>query len=162
MSVFSDDFRDAIVELRDELTTDLVSGGLMFREEAVLMATATYASADPALGTPGTETIAYTEITPRPKFTRRDQWRSIGGVATKIGDAVAVVSRSITRAQLEDASWFAIGRSGVTLEDGGFIITEDGTYIVADGSDPERYTIVQGEIKQGPFDWTVVLRRENQ
>ena len=54
----------------------------------------------------------------------------------KIGDAVAVISRSITRAALEGASWFLYGT--------------------------ERYVLVPGEIKMGAFFWTVVLRRDFQ
>lgn len=163
MSTYSDDFRQEMVDLKDELTDDLVSGGLIFREDAVMMATATFASADDALGEPGTSTVVYTEITPRPKFDKRDQWRTRGGAAVKVGDAVARVSRSITLSEIESASWFGLGVAGLGVEDGtGFVLNEDGSFILVDGYPRETYTLVQGEVKRGALEWTIVLKREAQ
>ena len=136
MSEFSDAFRLERVALKDGIVTELVTDWLLPREDVVSRVVASYSGADAALGVTGTQSIVTTEITPRPKLEIRDQWRSVNGVATKIGDVKATITRTITSAQLTGASWFTIGSV--------------------------RYTIVQGETKRGPYEWTVVLKREAQ
>ena len=161
MSTFSDEFREEMVSLKDEVLTDLITDGIVFNEDAVLMAVASYTGEDTALGVPGTQTIVYTEIEPRPKLKRRDVYRNIGGVPMKVGDAVVEVSRSVALSDIESASWFDIGVARLSVEDGtGFIRTEDGAYLVDEAHAPIRYTIVEGEIRRGALAWTVVLKRE--
>lgn len=163
MSEYNDSLRLDILGVKDELTTDLAADGILFREDSLVMATATYTGADPALGVGGTESITYVEMLPRPKFTRRDVFRTVNGIPMKVGDAVAEVSRAVTREQIESASWFATGTALVQLEDGsGYLRDEGGGYVLGETHDPERFVLVPGEIKQGALTWKVTLRRDFQ
>lgn len=139
MSVYDDGFRAEMVALHDELLTDFQADGLVFAEHEVKLATVTAVTgANPDQGTPGTTTVAYAVIAPRPAVNLRAQWRSRDGIAVQVGDALVKVSRVYSRAALTGAAWWTI--------------------------DGERYTLVEGELREEPngLTWAAILKREAQ
>ncbi len=133
MSAYDDSTRLAIQAMRDADISAAEGIGMVFTENLVRLAVATMTGADVAADDPGTATIAYTTIAPRPTVDLRDQFRNRGGITTRVGDALLSVTRTITRAQLLAASWIDI--------------------------DGEKFTIVAGELRREAFGWSVVVKR---
>jgi hypothetical protein len=133
MSAYDDSTRLAILAIQDANLLASESIGLMFSESVVQIAVATMAGADKLAGIPGTQTVAYTVIAPRPLVDLRDQFRTRAGITQHVGDALLMITRAITRAQLLAASWIEI--------------------------DGEKFTIVAGELRREAFDWSMVVKR---
>lgn len=131
-----DTFRQELVGILDEVTTELQEEGIIFAEHRVRFATVTRTGEDRAAGEPGTLTPAYTEPSPRPKVDKRTQWRTVDGAARVVGDALLKISRSVAEATIRDAAWIEI--------------------------DGEKYTLVAGYLKQTPLFWLAVVKRLQQ
>jgi hypothetical protein len=132
----SDDFRLEMLALQDEILTDLTADGLTMREYEVKLVTQATFAADPdsgALGTPAAP-VSLT-LTPRPKVDLARQVRNRGGVPQEVGQAVMEVSRgACSRDALVHATWVDVAG--------------------------DRYKINQGELREEPLIFKVILQRE--
>lgn len=138
--IYDDSFRSDMVGVIGEVLTDAQSAGILLREKAVRLAAVTRTGADPAAGEPGTETVTYTALSPRPKVDLRDQWRWRDGAQVRVGDAaLKILKKPGALAALLAAPFIEIG--GETAGTG------------------TRYTLVAGQIKETPFFLTVILSR---
>lgn len=138
--LYDDSFRADMVGVIGEVLEDSQAAGVLFREKAVRLATVTVTGADPAAGEPGTETITYVALSPRPKVDARDQWRWRDGAQVRVGDAaLKILKEGGTLAALLAASFIEVG--GETAGTG------------------TRYTLVAGQVKEAPFFLTVILSR---
>lgn len=133
MSTYSDATRLAILSIQDANAVAAEAVGIAFTENIVTLAVATMSSGDQLAGIPGTASVAYTTIAPRPTVDLRDQYRNRDGKTLHVGDALLTITRTITRAQLLAASWVEI--------------------------DSEKFTIVEGELRRRDLCWDVVVKR---
>lgn len=131
---YSDALRLSIQTLRANLFSSLQASGVIFAEREVKLATITTTNSDQSIGTPGTSTTTYVTLDPRPKVDLRDQWRSVGGAVTKVGDAMLSIEKG------------AVSRSSLEAAD----------LIFIDGA---AYTIAEGQIKETPMQFKVILRK---
>jgi hypothetical protein len=136
MSSTCPDIRTTVTCTASKVLQNLQSAGALFwASREVYLVREVKPFYDPTIGYIGQMVVEKTPVTPTPKITIRDQFKSLANIVTKVGDAAfdMIPQNLYTKSQLENADYWEI--------------------------DGEQWNLVPGTLKDDPMSvfWSGVL-----
>lgn len=132
---YDDETRQDVVDDLAEAFADAIADGDLFFEKRVYLVKEEFTGANPDLYEPGTKTDVLTEIEPRPEVIIKDQFRTINGIAHRVGDAkIEIIRKNVQKSDLISSSYILVGQ--------------------------DKYTLVKGSILEEPFTIVAILKKD--